>query len=88
MRKHDELTFAWMDRIWSSIRACFDWKGIVTGFVSIFVMIFSTGTVAGVSGGDGSREGPIGLLNPEANGDQRVDCGEPEPLPQDWIKKE
>jgi len=46
-------------------------------------MIFSTGTVAGVSGGDGSREGPIGLLNPEANGDQRVDCGEPEPLPQD-----
>lgn len=87
MIKHDELTFAWIDRIWSSIRACFDWKGIVTGLVSIFVMIFST---AGVSGGDGSREGPIGLLKPEANGDQRVDCGEPEPPPplQDWIKKE
>lgn len=87
MTKHDELTFAWMDRIWSSIRACFDSKGIVTGFVSIFVMIFST-VVAGVNGGDGSREGAIGLLKPEANGDQRVDCGEPEPPPQDWNKKE
>lgn len=45
-------------------------------------MIFST-VVAGVNGGDGSREGAIGLLKPEANGDQRVDCGEPEPPPQD-----